>query len=108
MRFIVSAMGVPVTLPPPSIEDVRSRRSMPDSSSTSGPFEPSPGYGPAVSVGSSTLSDAPSLAVALVVAAAVELGADPPPGKDGLNVEGQALVLDVVVGAGQRPALIHT
>lgn len=49
----------------------------------------------------------PSLAVALVVAAAVELGADPPPGKDGLNVEGQALVLDVVVGASQRPALIH-
>ena len=43
-------MGTPSTDPFPSTEFFRSRRSIPVSSKTSGPFEPSPGYGPAVSV----------------------------------------------------------
>ena len=53
---MVSVIATPSTASPPSMLVVRSERSIPASSSTSGPFEPSPGYGPAVSVGNSSPS----------------------------------------------------
>ena len=50
ITFIVTVSGTPSATVPVSMLVVRSERSMPDASSTSGPLEPSPGYGPAVSV----------------------------------------------------------
>ena len=50
MMFIFSFSGMPLAVAPPPMEDRMSLRSTPTCSSTSEPFEQSPGYGPAVSV----------------------------------------------------------
>src|SRR5687767_9922852 len=50
----VKLRGAPSTGASRPMLERMSLRTMPDSSSTSGPFEPSPGYGPAVSSGISS------------------------------------------------------
>ena len=50
ITFIVTVSGTPSAAVPVSMLVVRSERSMPDASSTSGPLEPPPGYGRAFSV----------------------------------------------------------
>src|SRR6478672_4297203 len=45
-----------------------SSRTTPDSMRTFGPFDPSPGYGPAVSAGAAVAQEAPSAAVVVVAA----------------------------------------
>ncbi|XWX57561.1 hypothetical protein ABUV78_00692 [Clavibacter nebraskensis] len=47
----VSAMGTSAAVVPPSRLERMSLRTMPERSRTSGPLDPSPGYGPAVSSG---------------------------------------------------------
>lgn len=74
MMFILSFNGTPLAVAPPPMDPRMSLRCTPTFSSTSGPFEPSPGYGPAVSEfisvssveGAAVALDAVELVAALV------------------------------------------
>ena len=122
---MVSGTPVAVVVELPKLERM-SWRTTPLCSRMSGPLEPSPGYGPAVSSGMSAQLAASALAEAAAVAAALELRAgagraggdpdgDPAEAEDlqhlaaideGHDVELEALVDDRLGRVGQRPALV--
>ncbi|MEV4144077.1 hypothetical protein AB0J40_10440 [Amycolatopsis sp. NPDC049691] len=95
-----SVIGTPsaVALPVPKV-DRMSARTIPLYSSTSGPFESSPGYGPAVSSGISEED------IEVDAVEAVE-PQRPATVEQRLNVETETLVDDLVLRAGEGAALV--
>ncbi len=67
-----------------------SLRTTPDSMRTFGPFDPSPGYGPAVSAGAAVAQEAASLAVAEVGGVATLAGLVEPPEHAATSAEAPA------------------
>ncbi len=110
-------MGTPAAVVPPSRLERMSLRTMPDRSRTSGPLDPSPGYGPAVSSGISPV-DAAALAAAGARGtgracgerdgsdAGPEVREHGPAAEQRPEVEAGALVDHLLVGAGEEPALV--